>query len=200
MARSQGDSFRTWTDHSLNEYKWRLRAKVAKIIDHREKWFRVGDGWILYEERNRVTNPNGSWKWNGWEIEAHEYWVTVFPEECIKLVDGKPQAIGWSQMRVFVDDDREKANGLFKKAQKLAKTLKTWYPDNADSDKTFFEYEGRKPQGRIIIKWDGDTVDKMQYSFILCIDGENKMTASTHEECEEEAKKMGVELIETHTP
>ena len=98
MSRAQGDGYRTHTDHELNAYKWRLRDKVAKLADHKEKWYRAGQGWILAEEQNRMVNPNGSWKWHGWEVEAHEYWITVFPEECVEIKNGEPTAIGWSQV------------------------------------------------------------------------------------------------------
>jgi len=63
MSRAQGDAYRTHTDHELNAYKARLDAKLRKLIDHKEKWYRAGAGWILCQERNRMTNPNGSWKW-----------------------------------------------------------------------------------------------------------------------------------------
>ena len=195
MARSQGDSYKTWTDHSLNEYKWRLREKKLKIIDHHEKWFRCGSGWILTEEANRIVNPNGSWKWDGWEIEAHEYWVTVFPEECVVIKDGKPVVIGWSQVRKVIDDDRAKANEFFKEAQRLARTLTTWHPADAEEDKLYFDYEGRKQKAKITINWDGDT-----YYYGLYIDGEHRLNAYTREECEQEAHRIGAELVETHTP
>ena len=48
-----------------------------KSEDSKEKRFRGGSGWIQTEERNRMVNPRGSWKWHGWQAEAHEYWVTV---------------------------------------------------------------------------------------------------------------------------
>lgn len=194
MARSQGDSYKTWTDHELNAYRARLDMKLRKLIDHHEKWFRCGDGWILTEERNRMVNPNGYWKWDGWEVEAHEYWVTVFPGECVKVVDGNPRAIGWSQMRKVIDNDREEANRYFKIAQKLARDLKTWIPETADNAPVF-DYEGRTPEAVITMNWDGDT-----YFYTLVVDGKKILNAYTKEECVKEATKLGVELKETHTP
>lgn len=198
MSRSQGDGYKTWTDHELNAYKWRLRAKVAKLADHKEKWYKCGEGWILAEERNRMTNPRGSWKWDGWEVEAHEYWITVFPAECVKVEEGKPQAIGWSQVRKVIDNDKEAANNFFKAATKLARDLKTWIPgetapeaDNAPA----FTWEGRKPQAVITMGWDGDT-----YYYTLIIDGKKVLNAYNRKECVEEAERVGAELAETHTP
>ena len=65
MSRAQGDGYRTHTDHELNAYKWRLCDKLVRLADRKEKWYRVGEGWILTAKSNRMVNPNGSWKWNG---------------------------------------------------------------------------------------------------------------------------------------
>ena len=141
MSRAQGDGYRTHTDHELNAYKWRLRDKVAKLADHKEKWYRAGQGWILAEDQNRMVNPNGSWKWHGWEVEAHEYWITVFPEECVEIRDGKPVATGWSQVRKVIDDDKAAANTFFKEtALPLARDLETWIPTEIDNAPAF-DYE-----------------------------------------------------------
>ena len=58
-----------------------------KSEDSKEKRFQAGSGWIQTEERNRIFNPRGSWKWHGWQVEAHEYWVTVYPGENIEIKD-----------------------------------------------------------------------------------------------------------------
>lgn len=195
MSRAQGDGYRTHTDHELNAYKWRLIAKLERLIDHKEKWYRVGDGWILAQEQNRMTNPNGSWKWNGWEVEAHEYWITVFPEECVKLEDGQPRAIGWAQAVKVIDDDKNQANAYFKNiAKPLARDLKTWIPQEADN-RPAFDYEGRKPAATITIGWEGDS-----YFFTLVVDGEAKMRSNERESLKKEAARMGADLEETHTP
>jgi hypothetical protein len=55
MSRAQGDAYRTHTDHELNSYKARLDAKLRKLIDHKEKWYRVGAGWILCQ---RFSKPH----------------------------------------------------------------------------------------------------------------------------------------------
>ena len=156
----------------------------------------MGKGWILAEECNRMVNPNGSWKWNGWEIEAHEYWITVFPEECIALQeDGKPRATGWSQVRKVIDDDKDAANRFFKEVAKpLAKDLETWIPAEANNE-VAFEYEGRIPQGMITIGWDGD-----EFYFKLVVDGEERARDTDREKLREESRKLGAELAETHTP
>lgn len=195
MSRAQGDGYKTWTDHKLNEYKWRLRDKVAKLANRKEKWYRAGHGWILTAEQNRMVNPRGDWKWDGWEIEAHEYWITVFPEESVEIKDGKPHAIGWAQVVKVIDDDKTAANTFFKEvAVKLARDLKTWIPNEADNAPAF-DYEGRKPSATITMDWDGDT-----YIFTLVVDGEKVLNAYTRDECVREAERLGAELQETHTP
>lgn len=195
MSRAQGDAYRTHTDHELNAYKARLDAKLRKLIDHKEKWYRAGAGWILCQERNRMTNPNGSWKWNGWEIEAHEYWITVFPEECVEVRNGEPNPIGWSQVVKVIDDDKEAANEFFIKATKrLDRDLKTWIPTEADNG-VFFDYEGRKPQATITIGWDKD-----RYFFKLIVDGEERMQSEEREELKAEAQRLGAELEERNDP
>ena len=66
----------------------------------------------------RGAEPNGQserlLEWSGWGIEAHEYWITVFPEECVEVREGKPVVIGWSVARKVIDDDKEAANKFFK--------------------------------------------------------------------------------------
>ena len=195
MSRAQGDGFRTHTDHELNAYKWRLRNKLVKLIDHKEKWYRVGAGWILAEERNRMVNPNGSWRWNGWVVKAHEYWITVFPEECVEIREGKPVAIGWSVARKVIDDDKEAANRYFKEtALPLARGLKTWIPTELDN-RPAFEYEGRRPQAGIKIEWEDD-----EYEFVLVVDGEEKKRGKEIAELKKEAERIGAELQESHKP
>ncbi len=195
MSRMQGDSYRTHTDHELNAYKARLDEKLRGLIDHKEKWIKAGEGWILCEEKNRMTNPNGSWKWNGWEIEAHEFWITVFPAECVSTENGRIRATGWSQVRKVIDNDKAAANEFFMKVAKpLAKDLKTWIPRQIDN-KPAFDYEGRKPEAAITIRWEED-----EYSFSLVVDGEETMRSKKQEELKEEAARIGAELEETHTP
>ena len=201
MSRAQGDGYRTWTDHKLNAYRARLDAKLKTLIDHKEKWYRFGKGWILAEERNRMENPNGSWKWNGWEIEAHEYWITVFPSECVKIENGKPRAIGCSVARKVIDDDKIAANGYFTQiAKPLAKELENWIPRKGDpaADNTpIFHCEGMKKRAVIAIDWEGDQED---FIFKLIIDGEEKMGIKNQRELKMEAERLGAELEETHTP
>ena len=199
MSRAQGDGYRTHTDQELNAYKWRLRDKVAKLADHKEKWYRAGAGpdagWILAEEQNRMVNPNGSWKWNGWEVEAHEFWITVFPAECVEIRDGKPVATGWSMVRKVIDDDKAAANDFFKNtAVPLARDLETWIPTEVDNTPAF-DFEGRTPQAVIKINWNGD-----EYDFSLVVDGIDRMQSKDRGELKKEAERIGAELEETHTP
>ena len=118
MSKAQGDGFRTHTNHELNAYRERLRQRIILLEDSKEKWFKVGNGWILTEEKNRIYNPRGSWKWEGWTIEAHEYWITVFPASSIEIKDGKPRVIGIAQVREKFDDDKDSANEFFLKVAK----------------------------------------------------------------------------------
>lgn len=202
MSRAQGDAFKTWTDHKLNEYKCRLDAKLRRMIDHTKKWYKCGAGWILVEEMNRVSNPNGSWKWDGWIIEARELWITVFPEECVKVIDGKPIACGWSQAKAIIDDDKDLANSLFKTwAKPLARNLTNWLPPETNND-VYLDYEGRKPVATIVfLQSDADprAVD-FKYTFGLDLDGQVVMTGDSIEALKEEAIKLGADLQETHTP
>ena len=121
MSKAQGDGFRTHTNQALNDYREDLRQKVIKLEDSKQKWFKVNDTWINTEEKNRMVNPRGSWKWHGWEVEAHEYWVTVFPASSIELKDGKPEVIGIAEVREEFDDDKDAANEFFKKMVRIAK-------------------------------------------------------------------------------
>lgn len=124
MSKAQGDGFRTHTNQALNDYKEELRQRILKLQDSKEKWFRVGNGWINTEERNRMVNPRGSWKWYGWEVEAHEYWVTVFSGENVEIRDGKPTVIGIAEERKEFDNDKAAANEYFLKvAKQLAEKL-----------------------------------------------------------------------------
>ncbi len=195
MSRAQGDAYRTHTDFELNAYRRRLDAKLHKLINHKEKWYRAGEGWILTAEQNRMTNPNGDWKWNGWEVEAHEYWITVFPAECVRIENNQPKVIGWAQAVKVIDDDKDAANEYFKKvARPLAKDLTNWIPAEANND-VFLDYEGRIPQATITIGWEED-----RFFFNLVVDGEEKSRSDDRRELEAEAKRMGVDLEETHTP
>lgn len=169
MSRAQGDNFKTWTNKSLNEYKYRLLDKINKLADRHEKWYRCGNGWIHVEEENRMENPNGTYKWNGWIVEAHEYWVTVYHAENVKLVNGQPKVVGVAVMRELIENDREKANKVFKVAQELARSL--------------------KPTAKVTMNWDGDT-----YYYTLYIDGEPKLNAYNRSECVEAAKAAGFEI------
>ena len=64
-----------------------LGRKSMKSEESKEKRFRGGSGWIQTDERNRMVNPGGSWKWHEWQVESHEYWVTVYPGENIEIKD-----------------------------------------------------------------------------------------------------------------
>lgn len=188
MARSQGDGYRTWTDQSLNAYKARLDKKLRKLQDFKEKWYYTGCGWVLAEEYNDMVNPNGSYKWNGWEIRAHVYVVRVFPAESVEIKNDKPHVIGWAQFTEHIENDKDKANEVFKKFVKFAKTSVKWYPQDADNAPAF-DWEGRKPNAEITLLWDGDT-----YIYTLVIDGKKVASAYNREELLEDVEKAGAEL------
>ena len=118
MSKAQGDGFRTHTNQALNDYKEDLRMRRQKLEDRKQRWYKVGKGWILTEEKNRIYNPRGSWKWHGWQTEARELWITVFPASSIEIKDGKPTVIGIAQVREEFDNDRDAANEYFLKIAK----------------------------------------------------------------------------------
>ena len=118
MSRAQGDGFRTYTNQALNDYKEDLRRHRLALEDRKQRWFKVGKGWILTEEKNRIYNPRGSWKWHGWTVEAREFWITVFPASSIEVKDGEPTVIGIAQAREEFDNDKDAANEYFIKVAK----------------------------------------------------------------------------------
>ena len=199
MSRAQGDAYKTHTDHELNAYRARLDEKLTKLIDHKAKWIKAEKGWILAEERNRMKNDRGSWKWDGWEVEAHEYWITVFPGESVKVENGKPKAIGCSVVRKMIDDDKAAANDFFTKvARPIARELENWVPQVGDpqADNTpMFWCEGMGKNAVIAVEWDDEG-----YKFKLIVDGEERMESEGIEELKKEAERIGAELEETHTP
>ena len=94
-----------------------------------------------------------------------------------------------------IDDDKTAANRYFREVAKpLAADLKTWIPTETNNG-VFFDYEGRKPQATITIKWQED-----RYFFRLIVDGEEKMQSIDRRELAAEAERIGAELEETHTP
>lgn len=195
MSRAQGDYYKTHTDHNLNAYRARLDEKLRKLTDHKTKWYRFGEGWILTEERNRIINRRGHWKWEGWEVEAHEYWIKVFPAECVTVKDGVPTVNGLAQAVKVIDDDKAAANTYFQNVAKpLAKDLTTWIPREANNG-VYLNYKGRKPSAVIIIDWEGDS-----YFFKLVVDGAEVMSSKSREELKAEAERLGAVLEETHTP
>ena len=193
MSRAQGDNYRTHTNHELNAYRARLDAKQRKLADHKERWYRIGEGWVHVEEKNRMFNPISDWKWEGWEVQAREYWIKVFPGECVAIRDGKPRVIGLAQIIKVIDDDRAAANTFFQEvAAPIARNLKNWIPDEANN-RVFFDYPGRKPKATI-------TMSREDYTFGLVVDGEEVMRSKEMNTLEAEAERIGAELIETHTP
>lgn len=195
MSRLQGDSYKTHTDHALNAYRLRLDAKLRILAEYRDKWYRAGKGWIHVEEYNRLINPNGHWKWHGWQVEAREYVIRVYPQECVIIEDGEPYVTGWAQIVWSVDDDKAAANKFFNEvAIKLARNLECWVPKEYNNT-VWYDYEGRQPKAVITFSFDGKA-----YFFTLDVDGEQVMNANDIEDCRKEAERLGAELQETHTP
>ena len=123
--------YRTKTNHELNAYRSRLNQKLFELEDRKERWYKVGEGWILTESKNKLRNPNGGWKWNGWEIVCREYSVRVFAGDTITVENGKPTVHGWTKKSAFFeggDEAREAANEYFKGVKEYARTCK-YYND-----------------------------------------------------------------------
>ena len=114
MSRAQENSYRTHTNHELNAYRDRLDAKLEKLIDKKEKWFHIGACWIQTEQSNIIKNPNGSWKWNGWEVVGVEYAVRVFSEADVTVEGSKTNVHGLALATQIFENDRDKANEYFK--------------------------------------------------------------------------------------
>ena len=84
MSIAQGDGFKTYTNQERNDYKEDLRMRRQKLEDRKQRWYKIGKGWILTEEQNRLYNPRGFWKWHGWQTEAREYWVRSFSQNLLR--------------------------------------------------------------------------------------------------------------------
>ena len=125
MSRAQGDSYKTHTNHDLNAYRARLDAKILELEQREEKWHRVGEGWVLTQKKNKVANPNGSWKWNGWEVRGQEYAIRVYAGNCVKEINGILYADGWCEASWFFEggeEARAAANEAWKEAKVIAMT------------------------------------------------------------------------------
>lgn len=113
MSRAQGDGYRTWTDHKLNEYRAMLDAKLDQLMDYKIRWYENDGFWILTESHNKIHNPNGSWKWNGWEITGREYRICVFEGADIEVKGGDVRVRGCSILNETFTD-RDEANDFFR--------------------------------------------------------------------------------------
>ena len=113
MSKAQGDGFRTWTNKGLNDYKKRLNAKLEGMRQTTEKWY-DNDGFvILAKSWNVLSNPNGDWKWNGWQVTGKEYQISMFDENDVTMMsDGTYDVHGIAVAhRIFTDKDE--ANSFF---------------------------------------------------------------------------------------
>ena len=106
------DGYRTKTNHELNDYKERLRQKIVGLMEYKDRWYKVGTYWIHTESQNTINNPNGRWKWNGWEITGKEYFVEYYTEENIKEENGSIKVTGCAEKRQYFTDKNE-ANAYF---------------------------------------------------------------------------------------
>ena len=111
------DGFRTVTNPELNAYRARLDEKLHKLYDKKEKWYYVNGAWILTEQSNILRNPNGDWKWNGWEVVGVKYSVWVFDEDDVKVAGDQKQAHGKALAVKVFENDRDGANEYFKWAK-----------------------------------------------------------------------------------
>lgn len=114
MSKAQGDGFRTWTNKDLNQYRRRLDAKLEKLSEGTEKWY-DNDGFvILARSWNVLHNPNGDWKWHGWQVTGKEYMISMYDENDVTpLEDGSYDVHGLAIVhQIFTDKDE--ANNFFR--------------------------------------------------------------------------------------
>lgn len=119
--------YKTKTNHELNAYRARLDAKIAELEQAEERWHHIGDGWVLTEKKNILVNPNGAWKWNGWEIRGQRYAVRVFADNCTMVANGVRYADGCAEKTWVFDGGEEAkaaANEAWKQAKELARDLR----------------------------------------------------------------------------
>lgn len=115
--------YRTKTNDELNAYKVRLDEKCHKLIDRKEKQYKVNDFIIFTEEKNLIDNPNGNWKWYGWVITGKQYKISMYHEtECELLSSGYYHPITWCQKMEIVHD-KDEANKIFKEYEEFAKNF-----------------------------------------------------------------------------
>ena len=115
MSKAQGDGYKTQTNHELNAYRARLDYKLHLMIDEKVKFYRAGTGWILAKEKNTVFNPNGDWKWNGWEITGKQYTIWVYNEDGVRVRDGRCEVVAPALFgEIFTSKDE--ANEFFEES------------------------------------------------------------------------------------
>ena len=121
--KKYADGYRTETNHELNAYRDRLVQKLRTLANRQERWYKVGDAWILTEKENTLRNPNGEWKWNGWEVTGVEYYIRIFPAESVRVENGKPvYVIGLAkEIRAFTS--AEEANAWWGEAKRIAREM-----------------------------------------------------------------------------
>jgi len=118
MSKAQGDGFRTWTNTDLNAYRKRLDAKLADMREKTVKWYDINGFWILAESWNVLENPNGDWKWNGWEVVGKEYRLAVF-EQDVLVFDGDTIDVNGPSVFCGVYNDREEALDMFRRLKAM---------------------------------------------------------------------------------
>lgn len=95
-----------------NGYQIDLHRHIEPMFDTKERWYKVGSYWIHAESQNTLNNPNGRYKWNGWEIIGREYWVEYFDENSIKESEGTFKIRGVAISRKGFTD-KDEANNYF---------------------------------------------------------------------------------------
>ena len=100
----------------FNTYAWRLSLRLREMAEHKEKWYKVGKFWIHTETYHELDNPEGRYKWKGWEIVGENYFVEYYTEENIDINDRFPIKSA-AEKRMFFTDKNE-ANECFKQLKK----------------------------------------------------------------------------------
>ncbi len=114
MSKAQGDGYRTWTNKGLNDYKARLNEKLSKMMDVTAKWY-DNDGFvILAKSWNTLYNPNGDWKWNGWQVTGKKYQISMFDADDVTLQEDGTYDVNGVAIVHQIFTDKDKANDFFR--------------------------------------------------------------------------------------
>lgn len=118
--------YRTATNYELNAYRARLDVKLHNLIDEKESYRflqneRGEKFMILCVQGNRIDNPNGNWKWNGWEIVGKYYRCGLYSMEVVQKTETGYRVTGLPLEHFAEDDNKDGANEAYKLMVRLVK-------------------------------------------------------------------------------